>query len=232
LTNQFNRRLNANDPIENFEDVALTRLDGVSIWIEARLIEENVENIESMATAPIEQLVIGTHFPVAQIVDWVDQAILYMHAGDCGQWFPHLRAVGIRTASDLLDAAVKNLERFTSPNNPHFAPDPCRLKRIVKAVRTAPPYYSIKILREGIQDTTSAEGTSQTNNHIQAGTTNAWASSVEPPQLTTHILYVICETIWPDPNMPYILNYYRQMKEECASSTKRDKVGHNNVHPL
>ncbi|MBI1876666.1 MAG: hypothetical protein HYR94_00195, partial [Chloroflexi bacterium] len=70
VASQINRRYHIDVP-ENIEDVALTKLDGVSIWVEERLIEENVENIESMATAQIEQLVIGTHFSVTQIVDWV-----------------------------------------------------------------------------------------------------------------------------------------------------------------
>jgi len=87
----------------------ITKLSGVTIWIEARLLEENIESIEAMATAPIEQLVVGTHFPPAQIVDWIDQAILYLHSGHNGEWFSQLRAVGVRGASDLLDVTGLNL---------------------------------------------------------------------------------------------------------------------------
>src|SRR5262249_11241395 len=87
----------------------LTMLTGVTVWVEARLLEENIESIQAMATAPIEQLITSTHYPAAQIVDWIDQSILYLHSGHNGEWFPQLRAVGIRAASDLLDAAGLNL---------------------------------------------------------------------------------------------------------------------------
>lgn len=124
----------------------ITKLSGVTIWIEARLFEENIESIEAMATAPIERLVVGTHFPAAQIVDWIDQAILYLHAGHNGEWFPQLRAVGIRGASDLLDVAGLNL------NNPRanllrpgraqteqgdFIPDEGLLNQVVEAIMAA-----------------------------------------------------------------------------------------------
>jgi hypothetical protein len=118
----------------------LTKLPGVTIWIEARLFEENIESIQAMATAPIEQLIVATHFPAAQIVDWIDQSILYLHAGHDGEWFPQLRAVGIRGASDLLDAAGLNLlDPYASlhATNWEFEPKIGELERLVIAITAA-----------------------------------------------------------------------------------------------
>jgi hypothetical protein len=115
----------------------LSKLTGVTIWTEARLVEENVENIESMATASVEQLVLGTHFPTCQIVDWIDQAILYLHAGNDGEWFPQFRTVGIRGASDLLDAAGLDLLHPDELHNRDFSPDKEALERIATAITSA-----------------------------------------------------------------------------------------------
>lgn len=133
----------------------LTKLTGVTVWVEARLFEENIESVEAMATAQIEQLIVNTHFSTGQIVDWVDQALLYLHCGHEGEWFPQLRAVGIRGASDLLDAAGLNLlapyesleqgcENASGANllsNSHqrfeFCPDPQALQVLVNAITEA-----------------------------------------------------------------------------------------------
>ena len=57
-----------------------------------------------MATAAIERLVRRTYFTTARIVCWVDQALLYMHAGNGGQWMHAFRAAGIHKATDLIGA--------------------------------------------------------------------------------------------------------------------------------
>jgi hypothetical protein len=127
----------------------LTKLTGVTLWVEARLFEEKIDTIEAMATVQIEQLIINTHFPTAQIVDWVDQAILYLHSGHNGEWYPQLRTVGIRGATDFLDAAGFNLlEPYESlerdagePANKRqrheFYPDPKALQCLANAITEA-----------------------------------------------------------------------------------------------
>jgi hypothetical protein len=91
----------------------LSDLDGLTVWHESRLEEEDVENIPNMATADIVDLMLSTRFPPDRIVDWMDQAILYTHLGpDPEEAKPPsrrdaLRAHGIRTASSLL-AAYRN----------------------------------------------------------------------------------------------------------------------------
>jgi hypothetical protein len=107
----------------------LTKLEGIDSWTEARLAEEGVDNIQALGTAPLHRLVLRTHFTTQRIVDWVDQALLYMHTAgwradpaDTAQdattpsdddvdpkkrksdLFGALRCAGIRTGTDLLGA--------------------------------------------------------------------------------------------------------------------------------
>ena len=56
-------------------------LDGLTVWHEARLEEEDIENIPNMATTEIVDLMLSTRFPPDRIIDWVDQAIFFTHLG-------------------------------------------------------------------------------------------------------------------------------------------------------
>jgi hypothetical protein len=120
------------------EQTPLTELDGLNYFVEARLLEENVENVQGMATARIDTLIVDTYFPAERIVDWIDQAVLYMHCGRNGEWFPLLRSAGIRTATDLLDA----LGYEPQESSPTF-PVPLdhetgrRVRHLVEAIRDA-----------------------------------------------------------------------------------------------
>ena len=80
-------------------------LDGLTVWHEARLEEEDIENIPNMATADPVELMLNTRFSGDRIVDWIDQAILYTDLGvDEGlEARQRLRAHGIRTATSLIE---------------------------------------------------------------------------------------------------------------------------------
>jgi hypothetical protein len=94
----------------------LTDLDGLNIWYESRLLEVGVEDMQHLATTDIVDLMLNTRIPVDRLVDWIDQALLYIRvddkktkraidgktieiAGDRAT----LRTYGIRSATDLLD---------------------------------------------------------------------------------------------------------------------------------
>ncbi len=86
-------------------------LDGLTVWHEARLKEEGIENIPNMANAEIADLMLRTRFPPDRIIDWVDQAILFTHLGPDqegdrkgGKRKDLLRLYGIRTATSLIQA--------------------------------------------------------------------------------------------------------------------------------
>ncbi len=57
----------------------LNQIDGLSVWYEARLLEEGIEDMQSLATANFVDVILHTRVPVGRLVDWVDQAHLCMH---------------------------------------------------------------------------------------------------------------------------------------------------------
>jgi hypothetical protein len=57
----------------------LNQIDGMSVWYEARLLEEGIEDMQSLATANFVDVILHTRVPVGRLVDWVDQAHLYLH---------------------------------------------------------------------------------------------------------------------------------------------------------
>lgn len=91
----------------------ISDIDGLTSWHEARLEEEDIENVPNMATADIVDLILNTRIPTDRIVDWMDQAILYTHIGPEDQKpadtrRKRLRAHGIYTASALVTRYEKS----------------------------------------------------------------------------------------------------------------------------
>jgi hypothetical protein len=91
----------------------LVRLDGLTVWHETRLEEEDIENVQNMATADIVDLLVNTRIPATRIIDWVDQAILLNQLGpdasdnaDETSGRRRLARHGVRTASALLKTAA------------------------------------------------------------------------------------------------------------------------------
>ena len=82
----------------------LSDLDGLSVWDEARLAEEGIEDLQGLTTANLVDVLLHTRVPIARLVDWLDQAFLYLRlpAGDDGASVrAQLRTLGIRGATDL-----------------------------------------------------------------------------------------------------------------------------------
>lgn len=87
----------------------LTGLDGLTIWHEARLEEEDVENIPNMATVNVVDILLHTQIPAERLVSWIDQAILYSVLGpepeqDENSRASKLRKLGIRSATQIVDS--------------------------------------------------------------------------------------------------------------------------------
>lgn len=101
-------------------DLPLSDLDGLTVWHEARLEEEDIENIPNMATTDLVELFINTRFPPERIIDWVDQAILYTQLGANNKGFRDvLRLQGIRTATSFLEvsAAIKKQQEKSAADD-------------------------------------------------------------------------------------------------------------------
>lgn len=135
----------------------ISDLDGLTVWHEARLEEEDVENIPNMATVDLVDLMLQTRFPPDRIIDWVDQAILYTHIGR-GETkdgdIParlRLREHGVRTATSLVETYRKALktgdvdafERILTATNGGRSP----IRGLADAVETNPNFRIIWIWR-------------------------------------------------------------------------------------
>lgn len=95
----------------------LSNLEGITLYDRARLLEEGIENIENLAHHDLIDLMLRTRIPTPRVVDLVDQAILYLHvrdgadAQDPMDSLGKLRRIGVRTATDLLEAEQAVAER-------------------------------------------------------------------------------------------------------------------------
>lgn len=134
----------------------ISDLDGLTVWHEARLEEEDIENIPNMATADLVELMVNTRFPPDRIVDWVDQAILYTHLGpeqgeDAAE-SPRrkLRAHGIRSAHSLVKAYEDSQTRNDQAGLEKILDGTARspVRSLVDTVATNPNLQLIQIWRQ------------------------------------------------------------------------------------
>ena len=110
------------------EDHPLSKLDGISLYDRSQLLEVGIENVESLAHNNLVDLMLWTRIPTSRLVDFVDQAVLYLHvqgpadlhttersAGDDAAR-ELLSRYGIRTATDLERAfdLATNQDEFLS----------------------------------------------------------------------------------------------------------------------
>jgi hypothetical protein len=90
----------------------LSDLEGLNLWYEARLLEEGIEDMQNLVSANMVEVLLHTRVPVARLVDWHDQALLYLHLrprrDDGPQPREHprdaLASVGVRSATTFLKA--------------------------------------------------------------------------------------------------------------------------------
>lgn len=83
----------------------LHEVDGFSIWYEARLLEEGIEDMENLTTANLVDVMPRNRVSINRLVDWLDQAFLYLHLpgspSERRSRRDQLLHLGTRTASDL-----------------------------------------------------------------------------------------------------------------------------------
>jgi hypothetical protein len=94
----------------------LNQIDGLSVWYEARLLEEGIEDMQSLATANLVDVILHTRVPVGRLVDWVDQAHLYLHLdrierGWLERRFPMSRANGEANPQPVAHGSVTATSR-------------------------------------------------------------------------------------------------------------------------
>jgi hypothetical protein len=96
----------------------LTSLEGIDIYDRARLQDEGVTNVQALARHDVVELMLQTRIPAPRLLDWVDQAILHLHANAGGKagappdtLLSNLRRYGIRKVTDLLEASEEAEKR-------------------------------------------------------------------------------------------------------------------------
>ncbi|MFX0578274.1 hypothetical protein [Nocardia nepalensis] len=60
-------------------DYPLNQIDGLNVWYESRLVEEGIEDMQSLVTANLVDVILHTRVPLGRLMDWIDQAELYLH---------------------------------------------------------------------------------------------------------------------------------------------------------
>lgn len=128
-------------------DYPLRHLEGLNIWYESRLIEEGIESLQNLCSANLVDLMLKTRLPIARVVDWLDQAFLYLHLpaaeGEPGQPPPgvqRLRRLGIRTATELEQAWDRRAEAqgLAELLGEALVPDqPERIEAVMTALRSS-----------------------------------------------------------------------------------------------
>lgn len=84
----------------------LSLIEGISLWQQGRLDQEDIINVQNLASTDLLGLVVNTPFDVGQLVDWVDQAILLIYA--CADQLEAMKKIGIRFASTVVKAYEKS----------------------------------------------------------------------------------------------------------------------------
>jgi hypothetical protein len=94
-------------------DYPLNQLDGLNIWYESRLLEEGIEDMQNLVTANFVDVILHTRVPVGRLVDWVDQAALYVHLDRAERGLAE-RRLAHRARNDELKAQREKLAAGTS----------------------------------------------------------------------------------------------------------------------
>jgi hypothetical protein len=132
----------------------LNRISGVTIWVEARLLEEDIENVQNLVTSDIIDLMLRTNLHPRRIIDWIDQGVLLLHVEQSQQdWLKStLSAHGILTATDLLSAftcyQVERREAGTGEVGSFLDADKdTQLKCLTQSIENSPNMYYVKAWR-------------------------------------------------------------------------------------
>jgi hypothetical protein len=141
--------------IKNLErKYPLSDLDGLTIWDEARLTEEGIEDLQGLTTANLVDMLLHTRVPIARLVDWIDQAFLYLRLPDCDQGGDQrrlaLRSLGIRGATDLerawpADGQDDGLRRAIARA---LGGDPATVQAMLKAFRGDVNLAHVRVFRQ------------------------------------------------------------------------------------
>lgn len=126
----------------------LTDLDGIDLYDRSRLESEGIVNIEGLAHHELVDLIIETRGPVPRLIDWMDQAILYLHlvGGSDVEARTKLRNYGIRTATDLIGTWVSAEDRAKLQG------DQSEFENFKRLLGDEQPPYRLEVIRDALLD--------------------------------------------------------------------------------
>lgn len=145
------------------DELPLGLIDGISQFHETRLRDEGIDNIQNLASVALDELLINTRFSAQQVIEWVDQAVLYLYLHPSE--IESFRRLRIRTFSDFevqwrayseveeeapLDK-VKDLERAKRDRALEFQSTPEHLDALYSATRLGPNVAYIKNYWERVE---------------------------------------------------------------------------------
>ncbi len=121
----------------------LNELEGIDLYDLGRLESEGIVNVEGLAHHELVDLIIETRIPVPRLIDWVDQAVLYLHlvGGSDHDARSTLRNYGIRTATDMLRAWDKASERGEH-----------EMEAFKKLLGGENPPFRLEVMRDALSD--------------------------------------------------------------------------------
>jgi hypothetical protein len=129
----------------------LSNLEGIDIYDLTRLTDEGVTNVEALGHHELVDLMLRTRIPAPRLVDWVDQAILYLHThvsnsraddkrnDETDTLLKQLKLYGIRTATDLEGAYAAR-------------PESERAAFFQRLVKDDQPPYRVQVIMDTLVD--------------------------------------------------------------------------------
>lgn len=80
-------------------NVSLDKIQGLNLWHQARLAEEDIDSVQNLAMSDITGLIANTRLGIMRLLHWVDQALLIVHVGEDA--LERFHRAGIHTATDF-----------------------------------------------------------------------------------------------------------------------------------
>jgi hypothetical protein len=139
-------------------DYPLNQLDGLDIWYEARLLEEGIEDMQNLRTANLVDVMLHTRVPVGRLVDWVDQATLYVHLDRIERGFAERRLVRQARNAGARAQRVAHRPDRKAPEPAPATPDPpavpSRIRGSVNPALRAGTETRVRLRQLGIRTAT------------------------------------------------------------------------------
>jgi hypothetical protein len=178
--------------------------------------------------ADLERLALNVPFSAQQLVDWVDQALLYIHTRDL--WRPGFNTIGIRTATDLLDfcdsARARASQTSGGPASTSATPP----------AQDQPPEVGAQPATEQDSEATDAQEDDATRRYLdlvvsaynqgQAVNQKAFESkskSYTKLELKRATLEAILSAMQRDPNIDHISHYWQRHQPDPSKRAARDE---------